>query len=268
MDEVRVLLVGPTSRREFAEARQVLERLSRVVAVPDIDAAVARLASDQFVPELIVLAQAFPGQYSAQAVQRLWQRAPLARLVALLGSWCEGEQRSGRPWPAGPRVFWHQWSPRCEQELAYLAEGSLGCWGLPPTASQEERLLAVAAEPMPARSGLVVICSDCFEMQDWLSVACSRAGYSTVGVRPGQCPRLQGVKAALFDADDGQTDSPETLRRLVAAVSPAPVLALVGFPRVEDRDRLLAAGAAAVLSKPLLLEDLFDRLEQGPPAGR
>jgi hypothetical protein len=35
---------------------------------------------------------------------------------------------------------------------------------------------------------------------------------------------------------------------------------------VEDRDRALAAGAAAVLAKPLLLEDLFWQLDAVWPA--
>ena len=41
-----------------------------------------------------------------------------------------------------------------------------------------------------------------------------------------------------------------------------PIVALLGFPRVEDRDRALAAGATAVLAKPLLLDDLFWQLDQ------
>ena len=35
------------------------------------------------------------------------------------------------------------------------------------------------------------------------------------------------------------------------------ILALVSFPRLEDRQRLLAAGVAAVLAKPLSAAELF-----------
>jgi hypothetical protein len=35
-------------------------------------------------------------------------------------------------------------------------------------------------------------------------------------------------------------------------------VALLTCPRIEERSRALAAGAAAVFSKPLMLEDLFD----------
>jgi CheY-like chemotaxis protein len=45
-------------------------------------------------------------------------------------------------------------------------------------------------------------------------------------------------------------------------MGPAPIVALLNFPRVEDRDRALAAGAAAVLSKPVLVEDLLWQLRQ------
>ena len=51
-------------------------------------------------PDVIVVAQAFPGQFSHQAIDRLRRLAPLARMVGLMGSWCEGEMRTGSPWPA------------------------------------------------------------------------------------------------------------------------------------------------------------------------
>jgi DNA-binding NarL/FixJ family response regulator len=71
----------------------------------------------------------------------------------------------------------------------------------------------------------------------------------------------ESAAAGIFDAGDGDAEY-ETLRRLAADLRPAPVIALLGFPRVEDRDRAVAAGAAAVLSKPLLLEDLYWQLDR------
>ena len=38
-----------------------------------------------------------------------------------------------------------------------------------------------------------------------------------------------------------------------------PIIVLLGFPRVEDRDHMLRAGATVVLSKPLGPEDLYWR---------
>jgi len=39
------------------------------------------------------------------------------------------------------------------------------------------------------------------------------------------------------------------------------VIALLSFPRIEDHDRALSAGASIVLSKPLLMADLLGEIE-------
>ena len=149
MREVSILLVGNTDRAEFRQARIVLERLARLTLADNVDTAVAR-ASDMDPPaDLVVLAQAFPGEFSCEAVDRLRERVPLARIVGLLGSWCEGEVRTGQPWPGAIRVYAHQWLGRAEEELERLTSGSGSTWSLPATASEEERFLAAAQKPFP-----------------------------------------------------------------------------------------------------------------------
>ena len=68
-------------------------------------------------PHGIVLAQAYPGQFSPVAIDRLRNLAPLARLIAILGSWCEGEPRSGHPLPGVIRIYWHQAAERIRREF-------------------------------------------------------------------------------------------------------------------------------------------------------
>ena len=66
---------------------------------------------------------------------------------------------------------------------------------------------------------------------------------------------------------DGLADG--VLAALVERLRPAPVVAMLDFPRVEDCDRALAAGVVAVLSKPLVLADLFWHLDHvTTPAGQ
>ena len=72
---------------------------------------------------------------------------------------------------------------------------------------------------------------------------------------------MEKPRAAIFDANDRPPYQYEQLRRIAADVRPAPVIALLSFPRPEDRDWALAAGAAAVLSKPFLLVDLLWQLD-------
>jgi len=280
VSEPTVLLIGNTARPELAEARNVLEGLARVIPAADADAAAALLADEEIAVDVIVVAQAYPGQLSGEALDRLGRLAPLARVVVLLGSWCEGEVRSGRPIPGAIRVYWHQWPARCAQELGRLRRGLCTSWCLPPTAVEEERFLALADQPWPRREGLIAVHSPSFDMRDWLCRACRRAGYWTVEAdRPIFAVRKSGqptgpvaqppsavpiprITAAIFDATRCRGQELDDLKRWAAAVEPAPVIVLMSFPRVEDRDRLLAAGAAALLSKPLLLEDLFWQLER------
>jgi len=57
--------------------------------------------------------------------------------------------------------------------------------------------------------------------------------------------------AAVQDPDKNSTGTPV-----------APIVALLDFPRIEDRRRALAAGAQAILSKPLQVDDLFWELDR------
>ena len=94
-------------------------------------------------------------------------------------------------------------------------------------------------------------------MADWLLAACRGHGLAAVWQRRPADARVEGATAAIFDAaelDDAECDE---LRRFAAAVQPGPVIALLGFPRIDDHRRALSAGAAAVLSKPVAVEDLF-----------
>lgn len=258
---ISILLVGSTERSEFRDARAVLDESGRVVAAPDVPSALALLAEGRIAPEVIVVAQAYPGQFSHAAVDRMRRLAPLARVLGLLGSWCEGETRTGQPWPAAIRVYWHQWETLVRRELARLGEGTPSTWSLPITASEEERLLFAQEQP-GHREGLIVVSTPEFEMQDWLRAACARRGYSSVWLLPQHPAPVESATAAIFDGDDCRGDEAESLARLAAALAPTPVLALLDFPRIDDHHRALAAGARAVLSKPFAVEDLFWRVDR------
>lgn len=262
MPEVSILLVGNTDRSEFRQARAALEASGRVTSVPEAESAAAALSQRQVVPDVIVVAQSYPGQFSYQAIDRLRRLAPLARVLGLLGSWCEGEMRTGKPWPGAVRVYWHQWLPRCHQQLGRMRRGECSAWGLPITATEEERLLLAADDPPTDRQGLVAIYTRPFEMQDWLSAACRSRGYSTVWLRPPRPARVEGARAAIFDGPDCCGGEFDELDHLCGTLAPAPVIALLDFPRIEDHHRALAAGAAAVVSKPLHLDDLFWELDR------
>ena len=262
MAEISILLVGSTERSEFREAGAVLGSLGQVVPATDAESACSALEQGEFAPDVIVVAQAYPGQYSAEAVDRMRRLAPLARVVGLLGSWCEGETRSGQPWPAAVRIYWHQWPAQAAQEIARLRAGTCSTWSLPITSSEEERLLLSAEEPVGKREGRIALWTPDFEMQDWLKSACAKRGYSTTWLLGHRPAPAEAVTAAVFDGNECRGEERASLEQLAAALGPAPIVALLDFPRVEDRDRALGAGAKAVVSKPFLIDDLFWQIEQ------
>ena len=86
-----VLLIGEYEHAEFQAAVRWLHDRTRVHQAPTIQRAAELLAGDGVTPQVLVLAQARPDRFSTRQVEQLHEAAPLARLVALLGSWCEGE---------------------------------------------------------------------------------------------------------------------------------------------------------------------------------
>ena len=262
MNEISILLVGDTLRAEFRRTREVLEALGHVRQAADARQAAAELADASWTPDVIIVAQAYPGQFAPAALDGLRRRAPLARVVALLGTWCEGEMRSGRPSPGVIRLYWHQGPARCQRQLRRILEGRDSTWDLPATATEEERLLAAAKTPWPRRQGLALLVTRSFEMEAVLAAVCRECGYATVWLREPQAGRVEGAAAAIFDAADGGQEELDQVRRLSAALAPAPLVVLMDFPRIDDVARLRSAGAAAVLAKPLHVDDLVWELER------
>jgi hypothetical protein len=260
--QLSILVIGDTHRAEFRETVDDLSRHGSVATVHSLADADLLLADQRQVVDLVVVLQAYPGEVSSSDIDRIRRQTPLARIVGLLGSWCEGEMRSGTPWPAVLRVYWYQWPARCAAELGRICCDQAAPWSLPVTATEEERLLVEAESRLPTGSGLVAVDSPSFEMADWLSAACRRQGFATVRLDGRHSPRVEGAAAALLDmADSGPADF-DSLRRLVAKVKPAPVLPLVHFPRTQDLRRARECGAHTVLSKPVQLEDLFWHLDR------
>jgi hypothetical protein len=262
MSTLSILFLGNADRSEFQQARASLDRWGAVQCFADADSAAAALSEDRVSPDVLVVAQSFPSEFSHQAIDRLRRLAPLARVLGLLGSWCEGEMRSGSPLPATVRTYWHHWPARSDRQFCRLAMGQSCSWGLPSTATDEERLLAEAAErSREDEPGQVLIRSSSREMADWLAAACRGRGLTAVWQRGPTDARGEGAIAGVFDGTDLCCDECEALGRFVIALRPAPTIAILSFPRIEEQQRALSAGASFVLSKPLLMGDLLETLE-------
>lgn len=263
MNGLTILLIAAEDRDELVAVRADLAESGVLAEASDLRAAQRIVAESETLPDVIILAQSRPGQYAAADVHALRSMAPMARVVCLLGSWCEGETRTGAPLPGVIRVYWHQWPVRARRELALLAAGRSCAWALPVTAGEEDRLLA-AGPCQAAGGGLALVYSREAPQADWLLTAFRQAGYTACHI--GAAAEARGAAAAaavVFDAADLGSEEESELRLLAAATHPAPIVVLLQFPRRDDLERALAAGAATVRAKPVLVDELLAEFAAG-----
>ncbi|HEV3341632.1 MAG TPA: hypothetical protein VG125_14795 [Pirellulales bacterium] len=253
---MRILLTGDYRRDEFARALAEMSQADEVVSVDALPAA-AEWLKGQAAIDLVVVAQARPGQFPLIQIEAIRNGAPLAPIVALLGSWCEGEMRSGSPWPGVTRVYWHQWVERLRQESEKWAGGQPGAWTRPPTATPEDRLLWSDTSRDGQCHQIVAVVSGHNETRDWLAAACDIWNMSTVTLGRPPTEQLEGIALVLWDAGPSIAGAIEAFARGISQFPGAQAVVLADFPRAEDVESFLAGGAATVLSKPLLLNDLL-----------
>jgi hypothetical protein len=261
MERPAVLFVGEGDWAEFREVRCWLEEHADLQAATDTQGAIELLLGG-FDPALIVLAERWPGEFPGCQVDRLRRIAPLARISEVLGSWCEGQTCSGEPLAGTLRYYWHQWIARMAPEFARLAAGECPVWGLPLTATDDERLFALPGDPPKRDRGLLAIHTRNAETASALCDAAARRGFGAVWVRSRPMPYLSGVRAAIWEATRGTPDEARELAAWRSALGDVAMVALLDFPRVEDRDFARAAGAALIVSKPFWLDDLFGQIER------
>ena len=256
MGEFVILCVGRTDRSEFRHVLPSLYPWGTVIDAPDVPAALATLVDQSLTPDVFVIAQSYPGEFVDEQIDRLRRVAPLARLVAVLGTWCEGEMRSGTPWCGAVRVYWHQWNPHCHLELERLRSGRESLWSLPSTACEEERCLAVSTRKHDQNAGLVDIVAEQYDVFESLATACLDRGYIPRWRRVHDEVQAGVPAVLLFDAAGETVDELAKFRRLQVDKDTL-VIVLTDFPRIADCDRFVRVGARAVLSRPFFWDDLF-----------
>lgn len=261
MKKRHVLLVGDYGHRDFAEAVCWLSDQCHVTRRPGVPAALSWIR-DGNAPDAMVFAQSHPGQLSKHEIERCHAASPLSRLVALLGSWCEGETRSGRPCPGLLRVYWHQWIPRMSLELLDGDGSSYRLLRMPRTITANEQYERLARTASALRQGLIAIHTQTVRMYEALGDACAQAGLATVWFPPARPAHSSGAAAAIWEGVSADGQEMGAIREVVGQHAPAPVIALLDFVRHEDIARLMAIGASRVLAKPFLLNDLLWQLEQ------
>src|SRR5690349_2601281 len=108
----RILLCGDFENAEMRTATDAVARYApkaevcRVFNLREISLNVGKEAIDgiAWTPDLIVVAQQRPEEFTLPDVRRLQARYPLARCVCCCGAWCESDGRNSTLWPDAVRV--------------------------------------------------------------------------------------------------------------------------------------------------------------------
>ena len=61
-------------------------------------------------PDFLVLLRSWSGEFSDSWVLELQKKFPLAPILAVLGSWCEGEARTGTPLAGVHSMLWYDFA--------------------------------------------------------------------------------------------------------------------------------------------------------------
>jgi hypothetical protein len=244
MTRPSVWLVGEVEHPDFAESVALVRDAADIGPRP---------------PELIVVAQSRPGAFPSPAIERLRRSAPLAGVVALVGSWCEGETRSGRPAAGVARLYWYEFPSWWRRQLALRAAGRCPEWARP-----EDFGLRAADCRLEIADARIAIETTCWETTSAIEDVLQSAGAEAVWVRPGHNVDLSGVTAGIWEGGQLKDSETERLSAFCAKLAPhqAPVLALLDFPRRDRCEAARRAGAMAVMGTPWLNVDLVATLRQ------
>ena len=246
MDLPTVLVVGEIRHAEMASVWAVLDARAQLMEVVDAAAASKWLASARRQPVLLVVVERRPGEFSPAEFDGLLRMAPLIRTVRLLGSWCEGELRTGRPWPMAARCYWHQAAAWLSQELDRESDGRCPAWGLPLAATDEDRRLtplsARRSLESATRRGVIAIRSRDYETADMLADLCEAAGWTALPLRSESSMSVRRVAACLWDLWCDPLSGDESLALWHGACPGVPIIALASFPRIQDAQWATARG--------------------------
>jgi hypothetical protein len=141
-----LLVIGEFFSPEMSAVRLCVEKLVAAGAdlrlSPTVPAGTAGSNDPGWFPDLVVICQHWPDEFTERDVRRLLTLYPLARLTCCYGPWCQSDGRSRDIWPLAVRVPAAAAPDRLRRELDVIAGRTRP---LPLTASRDEVFLFDAA---------------------------------------------------------------------------------------------------------------------------
>lgn len=257
-----ICLIGTQGSREIRQIQSTLHgpvQWKESVADLLMEAEAGRGGPRWSEPEIVILVQRLPGQYSPEEINLLRRSLPLTRIVVVVGNWCEGETRTGRPHAGVPRIYWHDTTDLLRTVRRIIQ--------LPPTASNVEFVLACRREPAATSNLLILIAAAQLEDYQPLAECLASCGYRTVWNKPGAPLEATGASLLVWN-HPWQDRQFRQFQQVYRRLGPLPCVVLLDFPRIEDVEFLKALGVEHVLSKPICEQELLATVADLPQVSR
>ena len=220
----KILVLGATRGHDFAPLRSLLGCGAEEIIEADVETCLAdKSPAGNWFPDLCLVAQQWPDEFSAETVIGLLNRFPLARLLCVHGPWCEADGRTRDIWPTGCRVSVAHCATRIQQELESI-RGDSGSPVLPLTASRSELFAAQLDRARPNFQG-TQICIDSPDRAwaEMLAATIQDLGGSVVNDPPR-------ASAVVFDLDPPGSTRLQQFRALRARVRQCRILRVTSWP--------------------------------------
>lgn len=256
-----MLAIGDADRAEFRDVVPSLRAHATVASVHSL----MDVAQVNDPPNVCLLLQAVPGEYSARDLESLLSRWPLTRFVTVAGALCEGETRTGRPWPGQLRIYWHEFPGWWSLQVARLAAGQCPEWGWPRTSREDDLLRHAPPFELPRIDGLIGVAASRWNDAARLLLDIVRdAGLNGCRLSVDDRTQVAGLRAVLWDDDDPVGAWRVDFDRLRDCWPGTPIVALLNYPRCEDRTLVENAEGAypggAIVAKPYDIDTLLSTL--------
>lgn len=251
-----IFVVGCWARSEFKEAREWLATHARVHRFADVACLLQAIASGGEDPHQIILVQARPGEFHSADVDRIRNLVPLTRVSVLLGSWCEGETRSGFPLVDVPRIAWHNLRSQMPQLATELSSNKV----LPMTTSEQVRWRSDIRNSRPVAVRRIGVYSADLAQIETICETLAANGHEPL--RFGT-PEQELCEAIVWD-DAGGARLPRIpvheIARAFEIGRQLPILALRTFARIQDFETDQQHGVSATIAKPFQIADLLQQI--------
>ena len=92
--------------------------------------------------------------------------------------------------------------------------------------------------------------------------ACQACGYHGLWLKQQTGASASGLDVVLWDLRDRELEDTTLVAGKKSALGDIPVIAIIGFPRPDDFEKARELGLAALISKPLEINDLAWQLRR------